>query len=98
MDQIRSALTRVAAAQQKAGDEVAKLKPPMKAEAPNALLARGAHDLAAEVRDVVQKLDSVAKTEDALALVQKAFQNTKGARELDQALGELKKLGFSAGS
>ena len=98
VEQIRSALTRIASTQQHVGDEVAKLKPPMKAEAPNALLARGAHDLAAEVRDVVQKLDSVAKTEDALALVQKAFQNTKGARELDQALGELKKLGFSAGS
>ena len=96
--QIRSALTRVAAAQQKVGDEVDKLKPPKKAEAPNALLARAAHDLAAEVRGVAQELGSVTKTEDALALVQKEFQNTKGARELDQAVGELKKLGFSAGS
>ena len=67
-------------------------------DATNALLARAAHDLAAEVRGVVQELGSVTKTEDALALVQKEFQNTKGARELDQAVAELNKLGFSAGS
>jgi len=98
VEQIRAALTRVAAVQQHVGDEVAKLKPPEEAEAANALLARGAHDLAAETREVVKKLASVTKPSEALGLIQKAFQDTRGAKELDQAVGELKKLGFSAGS
>ena len=98
VEQIRSALTRVAGAQQHVGDEVAKLKPPKKAEAANALLARAAHDLAAEIRDVVKKLASVTNPQAALTLIQNAFQNARGAKELDQAVGELKKLGFSAGS
>jgi hypothetical protein len=98
VEQIRSALTRVAGAQQHVGDEVAKLKPPKKAEAANALLARAAHDLAAEIRDVVKKLAFVTKPQAALGLIQNAFQNARGAKELDQAVGELKKLGFSAAS
>jgi methyl-accepting chemotaxis protein len=98
VEQIRSALRRIASTQQHVGDEVAKLKPPKKAEAANALLARAAHDLAAEIRDVVKKLASVPKPQAALSLIQNAFQNARGARELDQAVGELKKLGFSAGS
>jgi hypothetical protein len=96
--QIRSALTRIASTQQHVGDEVAKLKPPKKAEAANALLARAAHDLAAEIRDVVKKLASVTKPQAALGLIQKEFQSARGAKELDQAVGELKKLGFSVGS
>jgi hypothetical protein len=94
VDQIRSALSRVAAAQQHVGDEVAKLKPPKEAEAANSLLARAAHDLAAEVREVVKKLGPVKSQKQALGLVQSMLQSARGARELDQATAQLRKLGF----
>jgi len=98
VDQIRSALSRVAAAQQHVGDEVAKLEPPMDAEAANSLLVRGAHDLAAEVRTVVKKLATVNSKRQALDLVQGMLQTARGAREVDQAIGELRRLGYSATS
>jgi len=95
---IRSALTRVASVHQQVGDEVAKLKPPKEAADANALLARGSHDLASELRAVVQKLKPVTKTTVALGLVQQELQNANGAKELDRAVTELKKLGLSSGS
>ena len=98
VDQIRSALTRVAAAQKHVGDEVAKLKPPKEAEAANSLLARGAHDLAGEVGTVAKQLATVKSRRQALGLVQSMLQTSRGATELDQAIAQLKKLGLAPGS
>jgi hypothetical protein len=98
VDQIRSALSQVAASQQHVGDEVAKLKPPKEAEAANAHLARAAHDLAAEIRATVKKLGPVENRVQALGLVQTMLQSAHGASELDQAVGELRRLGFWAES
>ncbi len=95
---IRAALTRFADVDKQIGDEVGKLKPPKEADSANALLARGFRDLAAETKDVAAKLSSVKSPAAALALVQRAGANFQGAKELDQAVSELKKLGLSAGS
>ncbi len=91
-------LTRFAEVDKQIGDEVGKLKPPKEADSANALLARGFRDLAAETKDVAAKLSSVKSPAAALALVQRAGANFQGAKELDQAVSELKKLGLSAGS
>jgi hypothetical protein len=96
--QISVALTRFADVDKQVGDEVAKLKPPKEAEAANALLARGFRDLAAETRGVAAKLSSVKSPAAGLALVQRAGASFQGAKELDQAVSQLKKLGLSAGS
>jgi hypothetical protein len=96
--QIRAALIRFADVDKQVGDEVAKLKPPKEAEAPNALLARGFRDLATETNGVAAKLSSVKGPTAALALIQRAGTSFQGAKELDQAVSELKKLGLSAGS
>jgi len=97
--QIRAALTQVAVVQARVGDAVEKLKPPKDAESANKLLARGAHDIAGETRAVLPALASVKTPRHALALLQQRLGSApKGARELDQAVAELKKLGYSAGS
>ncbi len=97
--QIRAALTQVAVVQDRVGDAVEKLKPPKNAEAANTLLARGAHDVASETRAVLPNLASLKTPRQALALLQRRLGSApKGARELDQAVAELKKEGYSAGS
>jgi hypothetical protein len=81
------------------GDAVEKLKPPKDAESANQLLARGAHDIASETRAVLPALASVTTPRQALTLLQQRLGSApKGARELDQAVAELKTLGYSAGS
>src|SRR5438477_6445815 len=50
--ELRKRLTLFAAAEDRLGDEVGKLKPPKNAEAANAELARGEHDIAAAVRSL----------------------------------------------
>lgn len=95
IDEIRAGLTRFAAAQQQAGDSLAELQVPEDAENANAQLALGAHHLAGEVRATVAKLSGTTDPEDALKLINSRLDSASGARELDQALGKLRKLGYT---
>jgi len=100
VQQIRSALQAFAVVQQRAGDKVAKLRPPKKAESANALLARGLRDLAAETRPIVQRLASAQSSKQALGIVRgSALQdpNARGIREINRAVTSLRKLGFPTG-
>lgn len=94
---IRAALRRLADNQQRIGDELASVKPPKRAEAANALMARGAHDFAAEIRGAEKKLRSVSDHRKALVLLQKALHNPKGVQELSRAFRELHRLGYFSG-
>jgi hypothetical protein len=96
--EIRSRLSTFASATQKLGDEVAALKPPRNAEAANALLARGEHDTASATRAVLPQLAKLKNVKAALSLLNRSEGNAKGGRELDQALTELKKMGYAKGS
>jgi hypothetical protein len=96
--EIRTRLTTFANATQKLGDEVAALKPPKNAEAANALLARGEHDTASATRAVLPHLAKLRSVKAALSLLNKSQGNAKGGRELDQALTELKRMGYAKGS
>jgi hypothetical protein len=96
--EIRTRLSTFANATQKLGDEVAALKPPKNAEAANALLARGERDTASATRAVLPRLAKLNSVKAALSLLNKAQGNAKGGGELDQALAELKKLGYAKGS
>ena len=80
------------------GDQVAALKPPKNAEAANALLARGEHDTATATRTVLPQLAKLKSVKAALSLLNKTQGNANGGRELDQALAELKTLGYTKGS
>jgi hypothetical protein len=94
---IRSALRRFADNVQRIGDDLVSLKPPKRAEAANALMARGAHDFAAETRATEKKLRSVSDHHRAVVLLQKDLHNPKGAQELSRAFQELHRLGFFSG-
>ena len=96
--EIRTRLSTFANAAQKLGDEVAALNPPKNAEAANALLARGERDTASATRAVLPQLAKLKSVKAALSLLNKNQGNAKGGRELDQALTELKKLGYTKGS
>ena len=96
--EIRTRLSTFANAAQKLGDQVAALKPPKNAEAANALLARGEHDTASATRAVLPQLAKLKNVKAALSFLNKSQGNAKGGRELDQALAELKKMGYTKGS
>ncbi len=96
--EIRTRLSTFANATQKLGDEVAALKPPKNAEAANALLARGEHDTASATRAVLPQLTKLKNVKAALSSLNKSQGNAKGGRELDQALAELKNMGYTKGS
>ena len=96
--EIRARLSTFANAAQKLGDEVAALKPPKNAEAANALLARGEHDTASATRTVLPQLTKLKSVKAALGFLNKTQGNANGGRELDQALAELKKMGYTKGS
>ena len=92
--ELQAHLKAFAAAEDRLGDEVSRLKPPKDAEAANAELARGENDWAAAVRSAIPKL---AKFRSAKAAIASLDEVPKGAREVAQALAQLKKLGYTKG-
>ena len=95
--QVQTVLRGFAGAEDRIGDEVSKLKAPTNAEAANAELARGEHDDAAEIRAVLPKLARFKSVQQAFGYLQQ-LGSTKGGHEEDEAIGELKKLGYTSGS
>lgn len=95
--QLQALLRQFAAAEQRIGDEVANLKVPSDAKAANAELARGQHDDAAEIRAVLPQLAKYKSVHQAFGLLEH-LGSTKGGREGDAALAELKRLGYTPGS
>jgi hypothetical protein len=93
---IQTRLKAFATADDRLGDEASSLKPPKDAETANAELARGEHDTAAAVRSVLPKLAKFTSAKAAIAYL-KGIQ-PKGGREIDHALAQLKKLGYTTGS
>jgi hypothetical protein len=86
-------LTTFQAAEKRIGDEVAALKPPQDADAANAELAHGQRDTASELQAVLPKIKKMPSAKAAIAYLSKT-QTTKGGREVDAALAQLKKLGY----
>jgi hypothetical protein len=93
---IRSALKKVGDAELRLSQEVGKLRAPPNAKTANALLAKGFADLAREVKAVEPKVAAAKSPQAALAIL-KSLQPT-GGREIDSAVRELKKLGYTSGS
>jgi hypothetical protein len=92
--QLTRVFTRFAAVENRVGDEVAALKPPKDAESANAQLAQGEHDLATAVRALVGRISKMPDAKAALAFVQKNGP-TRAGHEIDQALTQLKNLGYT---
>jgi len=96
--EIERALRAYGSAQDRPGDQVAALQPPVNAQAANSELARGEHDTATEVRAVLPKLAGFNTPKSALPYINKQLGNAKGGNEEDQAITKLKKLGYTKGS
>jgi hypothetical protein len=95
--QLQAALGRFAAAEDRIGDEISKLKVPSDAKAANAELARGQHDDADEIRALLPKLSKYKSVQDAFASLQR-LGGSKGGREGEDALTKLRELGYTQGS
>ncbi|HEY2373766.1 MAG TPA: hypothetical protein VGH82_14680 [Gaiellaceae bacterium] len=91
--QLVTVLTVFESAQKRIGDEVAALKPPKDAEAANTELANGLHDTGSEVKAFLPKVEKMPSAKAAIAYLSKT-PTTKGGREIDQALAQLKKLTY----
>jgi hypothetical protein len=96
--EIQTRLRSFAAAEQQLGNDVAALKPPKNAEPANTELARGEHDTASEVRSLLPRLAKLKSVKAALILLNKNLGGANGGREVDQALAELKKAGYTKGN
>jgi hypothetical protein len=96
--EIQARLNAFATAEDRLGDEVGRLKPPKDAQAANAELARGEHDTAAAVRAVLPRLAKFTSPKAAIRFLSKGLAQAKGGHEVDHALSQLKKLGYTKGS
>lgn len=98
LGELRKRLDAFSAATGRIGDEVAKLNPPKNAEAVNGQLARGLEDTAKATRGASADVAKLRTPREAIAYLEQSSLNRKGAREVDEALAELRKLGYLRGS
>ena len=96
--ELRKRLDDFAAASQRIGDEVAKLKAPKNAEAANAELAQGEKDTATATRAASAAVAKLKTPQAAISYLQHSLANAKGSRELDDSITKLKQLGYTSGS
>jgi hypothetical protein len=94
-DELKQRVDAFAAATQRIGDEVAALKPPENAIAPNTELAQGFHDIAAATRAASAKIAKLKTAQAGISYLRHTKGPAKGAREVGSALAELQKLGYA---
>lgn len=95
MAEIRVGLEAFAQSQDSLADVVEDLKAPEDAESANEQLANGANQRANEIRAAVDELSGVTDPKEAVELVDKRLGNSEGTRVFDDALSELKELGYT---
>ena len=95
VDAILAGLEAFAQSQDSLGDAVEDLNAPEDAEGANEQLANAAHQRADEIRAAVDELSGVTDSKEAIHLVQERLGNSEGTQALDDALSELKKLGYT---
>jgi hypothetical protein len=95
--QVQAVLRNFAKAEDKLGTDISNLKVPSDAQSANAELARAQHDDATAIRAILPKLAKFKSAQQAFAYLQ-TVGNTKGGPEGDDALKQLKRLGYTNGS
>jgi hypothetical protein len=96
--ELKQRVDAFAAATQRIGDEVAALKPPENAIAPNTELAQGLHDIAAGTRAASAKIAKLKTAKAGISYLEHSKGPVKGSREVSSALAELQKLGYASPS
>jgi hypothetical protein len=95
MDQLTKALSTFAADQEARAEELASVTPPKKAQSAHANLEKAFEDTAAAVNEVIPQIEQASSPQAVLAILGKATGAQKSGRELQAALAELSKLGYS---
>jgi hypothetical protein len=93
MARLVTVLTAFGTAEKRIGEQVAALNPPSNAQAANTELAKGERDTASEVRVLLPKIKKMPSAQAAIAYLTK-HSTSKGGREIDHALAQLKRLGY----
>jgi len=91
-------LTTFAGSEEKISKEVDALDPPKNAQAANDELSRGTHDVSAAIQDLIPEIKDAATPAAALAIISKSSAGAKAGQEIDHAITELRKLGYTSGS
>jgi hypothetical protein len=98
LSQLQQAMNMFATAQEQAAARLSNVTPPANAKAANDQLEKAFKDTAAEIHQVLPEIASAGSPKAALAILQKAKGLQQAGNELDAALGELRKLGYTQGS
>ena len=97
-DELKQRVDEFAAAIQRIGDEVARLRPPENAISANTELAEGLHDIAAGTRAASAKIAKLKTAQAGISYLRHSKGPAKGAREVGSALAELQRLGYATSS
>jgi hypothetical protein len=95
---LAATLTAFAHAEEKISKEIDGLSPPKEAQAANDELAKGTHDVSVAVENVIPQVKSAASAAAAIALLNKSSAGAKAGQEIDHAITQLRRLGYTTGS
>jgi hypothetical protein len=96
--QIQQTVLAFATDQSGAADQVSNVTPPANAKAANEMLEKAFKDTAASIHAVLPQIANASSPQAAMSAIQKAKGPQQAGQELDAALAQLKKLGYTKGS
>lgn len=96
MGQLTKALAAFAADQEARAKEFSSVTPPQNAQAAHANLEKAFEDTAAAVNEAIPQVENASSPGAALAMLQKGSAPRQAGKELESALAELRKLGYTA--
>lgn len=98
VERITQALSAFAKDQEARAEDLAAVDPPENAKSAQSKLERAFKETAAAINRLIPEVEKAGSAKEALALLQKAKGPQHAGQELDAALAELKKLGYTSGS
>jgi hypothetical protein len=93
--QLQRALTTFATEQERVATQLSSVTPPQNAQAAADQFEKGYRDTAAAIRAVLPQVAKAGSPQAALAVIQKSKRGRQAGQELDAAIGQLKKLGYT---
>jgi hypothetical protein len=98
VSEIQQGVQAFAADQTNAANKVSNVTPPANAKVANDQLEKAFKDIAAAIQAVLPQIQSASSPQQALNVIMKAKGPQQAGQELDAALSQLKKLGYTQGS
>jgi hypothetical protein len=95
--EVTKALSAFAAAQEARAEELSSVTPPHNAQSATANLEKGLENTAAAINELIPQLEKANSPQEALAVIAKSKAPQQAGQEIEAAVSELKKLGYTAG-